>query len=44
MRATYLYGKVGPGKVFGQTVALDNISEGYRAMDERTALKVQVRP
>ncbi|WP_020393110.1 zinc-binding dehydrogenase [Kribbella catacumbae] len=39
-----LDGKVQPGKVFDQTVALDNISAGYRAMDERTALKVLVRP
>lgn len=39
-----LAGKVAPGKVFDQTVTLEDIPAGYRAMDQRTALKVLVRP
>lgn len=39
-----LTGDVQPGKVFDQTVSLDDIAGGYRAMDQRTALKVLVRP
>ncbi|MEV6415579.1 alcohol dehydrogenase catalytic domain-containing protein [Kribbella sp. NPDC051718] len=39
-----LTGKVAPGKVFDQTVALEDVPAGYRAMHERTALKVLVRP
>ncbi len=39
-----LDGKVEPGKVFDRTVTLDEVPDGYRAMDERTALKVLVRP
>ncbi|KQB85802.1 zinc-dependent alcohol dehydrogenase family protein [Corynebacterium lowii] len=33
-----------PGKVFTKEVALDDIAEGYRAMDQREAIKVLVRP
>jgi len=39
-----LDGTVEPGKVFDRTVTLDEVPDGYRAMDERTALKVLVRP
>ncbi|MFC4562386.1 zinc-binding dehydrogenase [Nocardiopsis mangrovi] len=39
-----LDGTVEPGRVFDETVALDRTPEGYRAMDERRALKVLVRP
>lgn len=39
-----LDGTVEPGKVFDQTVALADAAKGYAAMDERTALKVMVRP
>ncbi|GAA1555765.1 zinc-binding dehydrogenase [Kribbella lupini] len=39
-----LDGTVDPGKVFDHEVALDKVAEGYRAMDERTALKVLVKP
>ncbi len=34
-----LNGTVEPGKVFDLTVPLDQVAEGYRAMDERTAIK-----
>lgn len=39
-----LDGKVEPGKVFDRTVGLDEVPDGYRAMDRREALKVLVRP
>ena len=39
-----LTGAVDPGKVFDSTVPLDGVPDGYRAMDERRALKVLVRP
>jgi threonine dehydrogenase-like Zn-dependent dehydrogenase len=38
-----LSGKVNPGKVFDQTITLDQVPEGYRAMDDRDALKVLIR-
>ncbi|MFG1911235.1 zinc-binding dehydrogenase [Kribbella sp. NPDC048928] len=37
-----LDGTVNPGKVFDRTIALDDAPGGYRAMDERTALKVLI--
>ncbi|MFJ5233713.1 zinc-dependent alcohol dehydrogenase family protein [Kitasatospora sp. NPDC088391] len=37
-----LSGAIDPGKVFDRTVGLDGVPEGYRAMDERTALKVRI--
>jgi threonine dehydrogenase-like Zn-dependent dehydrogenase len=39
-----LSGAIDPGKVFDRTVSLDDTAEGYRAMDERSALKVLVKP
>jgi threonine dehydrogenase-like Zn-dependent dehydrogenase len=39
-----LDGTVEPGKVFDRTVSLDEVAEGYRAMDQRESLKVLVRP
>jgi threonine dehydrogenase-like Zn-dependent dehydrogenase len=39
-----LDGTVNPGKVFDQTVPLDQIADGYRSMNDRTALKVLVTP
>jgi threonine dehydrogenase-like Zn-dependent dehydrogenase len=39
-----LDGSVNPGKVFDLTVSLDDIASGYAAMDDRSALKVIVRP
>ena len=39
-----LDGTVDPGRVFDHTVDLEDVPEGYAAMDERTALKVLVRP
>lgn len=37
-------GKIDPGKVFDLTLPLDQVAEGYRAMDERRAIKVLLRP
>ena len=31
--------KIDPGKVFDLTLPLDQVAEGYRAMDERRAIK-----
>jgi threonine dehydrogenase-like Zn-dependent dehydrogenase len=39
-----LDGMANPGKVFDLTVGLDETPRGYTAMDDRTALKVMVRP
>jgi threonine dehydrogenase-like Zn-dependent dehydrogenase len=39
-----LDGTVDPGRVFDRTVNLDQIADGYRAMNDRTALKVLVTP
>jgi len=38
-----LDGKINPGKVFDLTLPLDQVAEGYRAMDERRAIKVLLR-
>lgn len=38
-----LGGTIEPGKVFDRTVSLDHVSDGYRAMADREALKVLVR-
>ncbi|MEU6404981.1 zinc-dependent alcohol dehydrogenase family protein [Streptomyces sp. NPDC046985] len=37
-----LDGAIDPGAVFDRTVGLDGVPDGYRAMDERSALKVRV--
>jgi threonine dehydrogenase-like Zn-dependent dehydrogenase len=37
-------GKITPGKVFDLTLPLDEVAEGYRAMDERRAIKTLLRP
>ncbi len=37
-------GIVNPGKVFDLTLPLDQVAEGYRAMDERRAIKALLRP
>lgn len=36
--------KIDPGKVFDLTLPLDHVAEGYRAMDERRAIKTLLRP
>lgn len=37
-------GKINPGKVFDLTLPLNEVAEGYRAMDERRAIKTLLRP
>jgi threonine dehydrogenase-like Zn-dependent dehydrogenase len=37
-------GKIHPGKVFDLTLPLDQVAEGYRAMDERRAIKAFLQP
>jgi threonine dehydrogenase-like Zn-dependent dehydrogenase len=39
-----LKGKINPGKVFDLTLPLEQVAEGYRAMDERRAIKTLLRP
>ena len=39
-----LEGRIEPGRVFDRTTNLDGVPEGYRAMNEREALKVMVKP
>jgi threonine dehydrogenase-like Zn-dependent dehydrogenase len=37
-------GTINPGLVFDLTLPLDDVAEGYRAMDERRAIKVLLQP
>ncbi len=39
-----LEGRIEPGRVFDRVMGLDEVPEGYRAMNEREAIKVMVRP
>lgn len=39
-----LEGTIEPGRVFDRTVGLEQVPDGYRAMADREALKVLVRP
>ena len=36
--------KIDPGKVFDLTLPLEQVAEGYRAMDERRSIKALLRP
>jgi threonine dehydrogenase-like Zn-dependent dehydrogenase len=36
--------KIDPGKVFDLTLPLEKVADGYRAMDERRAIKTLLRP
>ena len=38
------HGKINPGKVFDLTLPLEQVAEGYRAMDERRTIKALLRP
>ncbi|MFJ9520693.1 zinc-dependent alcohol dehydrogenase family protein [Kitasatospora sp. NPDC101801] len=40
--ADVLAGTINPGLVFDRTVDLDGVPDGYRAMDDRSALKVRI--
>jgi threonine dehydrogenase-like Zn-dependent dehydrogenase len=39
-----LSGRINPGKVFDLTLPLEQVSEGYRAMEERRASKTLLEP
>src|SRR2546428_4058246 len=39
-----LEGKIEPGRVFDRVIGLDAVPDGYRAMNEREAIKVMVKP
>jgi threonine dehydrogenase-like Zn-dependent dehydrogenase len=39
-----LEGRVQPGRVFDRVVTLDDVHDGYRAMNERRSIKVIVKP
>jgi threonine dehydrogenase-like Zn-dependent dehydrogenase len=39
-----LEGNIKPGRVFDRTVGLDGVPDGYRAMNDREAIKVMVTP
>ncbi|NEA53354.1 DUF2255 family protein [Streptomyces sp. SID13666] len=39
-----LDGSIHPGRVFDRTLPLEDIAEGYQAMNDRTSLKVAIRP
>ena len=39
-----LEGRIEPGRVFDRTTDLDGVPDGYRAMNDREALKVLIQP
>src|SRR5216110_2614415 len=39
-----LEGRIEPGRVFDRVITLDQVPDGYRAMNERAAIKVMVKP
>jgi threonine dehydrogenase-like Zn-dependent dehydrogenase len=39
-----LEGRIEPGRVFDRVIGLDEVPDGYRAMDERESIKVMVKP
>jgi alcohol dehydrogenase len=44
LMADVLQGTLDPSPIFTKTVDLEDVAEGYRAMDERDAIKVVVKP
>jgi threonine dehydrogenase-like Zn-dependent dehydrogenase len=39
-----LEGRIEPGRVFDQTGSIEDVPDGYRAMNEREVLKFQIKP
>jgi threonine dehydrogenase-like Zn-dependent dehydrogenase len=39
-----LEGRIDPGRVFDRVVGLDGVPDGYRAMNDREAIKVMLKP
>lgn len=44
LRDEVLAGEIEPGAVFDRTLPLDDVAQAYTAMDERSAIKVMLRP
>ena len=44
LREDVLSGAINPGLVFDLDLPLDQVAEGYAAMDERRAIKTMLRP
>jgi len=42
--ADVLEGRIEPGRVFDRAGSLDDVPDGYRAMNDREALKVMIEP
>ncbi|MEV6573884.1 zinc-dependent alcohol dehydrogenase family protein [Streptomyces sp. NPDC051577] len=42
--ADVLSGAIDPSPVFDRSISLDEVPDGYRAMDDRSALKVLIKP
>jgi hypothetical protein len=38
------HGEINPGKGFDLTLPLEQVAEGYKAMDERRAIKNHMKP
>jgi threonine dehydrogenase-like Zn-dependent dehydrogenase len=39
-----LDGRIEPGRVFDRVVGLEEVPDGYRAMNDREAIKVMIEP
>jgi hypothetical protein len=39
-----LEGRIEPGRVFDRAITLDDVPDGYRAMNDRESIKVMVKP
>src|SRR5204862_7500757 len=39
-----LDGRIEPGRVFDRVVGLDDVPDGYRAMNQRESIKIMVKP
>lgn len=39
-----LAGRIQPGRVFDRTIGLEEVPDGFRAMNEREALKIMAKP
>jgi threonine dehydrogenase-like Zn-dependent dehydrogenase len=39
-----LGGRIDPSAIFDRAVGLDGVPDGYRAMNDREAIKVMVKP
>jgi threonine dehydrogenase-like Zn-dependent dehydrogenase len=37
-----LEGRINPGRVFDRVISLDQVPDGYRAMNDREAIKVMI--